>query len=341
MTDVAIVGAGTAGAGTAYALDNVATVTVLEKSGGVCGRTATRRKHGCRYDHGANYFKDEDPVVTELVTETLDTEGLVDIDAPVWTFDGTGEIIEGHDSDERKWTYRAGITQLAKRVFGRTDAVVETETRIETIERTDGWQLVDANGHDLGRFDALVLTPPAPQTADLLAASGWDHTLRTDLETGIREVSFRTTTTVVLHYPFALDRPYYALVNTDKDHAIGWLSHEEEKPGHVPDGEALLIAQMSPQWSTERYSDSPERNTADAAELVAGLLDDERLADPDWTDCQKWRYAQPDGAVDTEVLSRAAAHDLFFAGDWVAGQGRVHLALRNGFDIGEHIAKQI
>ncbi|WP_049899336.1 NAD(P)/FAD-dependent oxidoreductase [Halococcus agarilyticus] len=340
---VAIVGAGAAGAGAAYALrDTAIDVTVFEKSRGVCGRAATRRKHGCRYDHGANYFKDEDARVTELVTEDLDTEGLAEAEGPVWTFDADGTISEGRDADDHKWTYRAGITQLAKRLFDRTDATIEKSTRVGGIEHVDGgWTLADTDGTDLGRFDSLLLTPPAPQTADLLAATEWNDDLRNDLETAVRDVSFRPTITAVLHYPFELDRPYYALVNTDKDHEIGWCSREECKPGHVPDGESLLIVQLGADWSADRIDDPPEGVTTDAADLTADLLNDDRLADPDWTDFQGWRYAQPGDTVASEPLDRAKGHDLFFAGDWVAGEGRVHLALRNGLDTGERIADRL
>ncbi|MGQ5516363.1 NAD(P)/FAD-dependent oxidoreductase [Halococcus saccharolyticus] len=340
---VAIVGAGAAGAGAAYALENtVAEVTVFEKSRGVCGRAATRRKNDCRYDHGANYFKDEDFRVTELATEILDTDGLVEAEGPIWTFDASGTVSEGRDVDDHKWTYRAGITQLAKRLFGRTEVTIEKSTRVGGIERVDGgWTLADTDGTDLGRYDSLLLTPPAPQTADLLAATKWDDDLRRDLETAIRNVSFRPTITAVLHYSFEIDRPYYALVNTDKDHEIGWCSREECKPGHVPDGESLLIVQLGADWSADRIDDPPAETVADAADLTADLLDDDRLTDPDWTDYQGWRYAQPGGAVAAEPLDRAAEHDLFFAGDWVAGEGRVHLALRNGLDTGEWIANRL
>jgi renalase len=342
MTDVAVVGAGAAGAAAAYALRDAATITVFEKSTGVCGRAATRHEDGCHYDYGANYFKDEDPDVTDLVTDVLDTEGLVDIAEPVWTFDGAGTISEGRDSDERKWTYREGIDRLAARLFDETAATVELRTRIETIAREgDRWRLADTDGEDLGTFDAVLLTPPAPQTATLVREAEWEASLGQELADAIEQVPYRTTLTAVLHYPFELDRPYYALVNTEGEHDIGWLSREACKPGHVPDGESLLIAQMGPEWSTERYAESTERIADAAADATADLLDDDRLAEPDWVDSQGWRLAQPDDAVDEDVLDQAADHDLFFAGDWVAGEGRVHLALRSGLDAGERMATQL
>ena len=337
--ELAIVGAGAAGAAAAYALRGTDhEVTVLEKSRGVCGRAATRRKHGCTYDHGANYIKADSDRVTELVTETLPTEGLVDIGEPVWTFDHAGRITESDRQEERKWSYEAGITQLAKRLFAEADADIAFETRVGGLTRDgDGWRLRDIDDGALGRFDAVLLTPPAPQTADLLAATDWDDPLAEELTSAVEAVPFRTIYAVLLHYPFDLDVPWYGLVNTDREHEVGWLSRESCKPGHVPDGE-LLVAQMSPAWSRRRYDDPSEAVKANAASLVADLLEDERLAEPDWTDRQGWRYAQPDAAVDPDPLRAAEAHDLYLAGDWVAGEGRVHLAVESGLDVGGRIA---
>ncbi len=338
--DIAIVGAGAAGAGAAYVLDDAdATVTVFEKSRGVCGRAATRRHDDCRYDHGANYIKSGDARVTELLTEELDTEGLVDIAEPIWVFDGDGEISEGRDADDHKWTYESGITQLAKRLFGRTDATVENGVRVsEPVRENEGWRLYDTDHRDLGYFDVVLLTPPAPQTADLLGSANWEHTLCRELREAAAVVPYRTIVSAVLHYPFELDRPYYALVNTDDEHDVGWVSREECKDGHVPDGESLLIVQMSPDWSVDHYDADEETVTTGATEQVTALFDDERLADPDWTDTQHWRYALPDDGIDRETVDRAADHGLYLAGDWVAGEARVSAALRSGLEAGTDIA---
>ncbi len=40
------------------------------------------------------------------------------------------------------------------------------------------WRLEDDEGADLGHFDAALLTPPAPQTADLLGQSRCTRRLR-------------------------------------------------------------------------------------------------------------------------------------------------------------------
>jgi hypothetical protein len=292
---------------------------------------------------------------TDDLLRELGEEGLVDVELPVWTFTADGEVSEGDADrgDAHKWTWEAGITQLAKRLLDRTDATVELESRVESIARsgsagdgsgkgdaaTDGgWHLTDADGDDHGPFDALLLTPPAPQTADLLDATDWNDDRLPALRDAVADVEYRSTLSAILHYPFETDRPWYGLVNVDKEHDAGWLSREECKRGHVPDGESLLVVQMGADWSSEHYDDDGSEVASAAAATAADLLDDDRLRDPDWTDVSRWRYAQPDGGVDADAVRAAEDAGLYVAGDWVVGEGRVHRALWNGYDAGERIA---
>lgn len=341
--EIGIIGAGVAGLGVAYELRGAdAEVTLLEKSRGVGGRTATRRKNGCVYDHGANYITpdpDLEGFMRGLEGERTDSDHgrLVEIEEPVWTFDSSGTISPGEERDRPALTYADGITRFAKNVLATTDATLELETRVESLARDgDRWRV--ESGEQVYRFDALVLTPPAPQTATLLADADWDDPRRAGLVGAIESVPYRTILSVLLHYPVELDRPYYALVNTDKDHEVGWCSREECKAGHVPDGESLLVAQMAPEWSLERYDEPEERIASAAADVVSELLDEPRLASPDWTDSQCWRHALPDEGVDTDVLARAESSALFFVGDWVTGEGRVAAAFESGRDLGRRLS---
>ncbi|MBZ6496212.1 NAD(P)/FAD-dependent oxidoreductase [Natrinema longum] len=346
MERIGVVGAGAAAAAATEGLERTAAeteITVLEKSRGLCGRAATRRRDDVVYDYGANYVTSDDERVVDLLTETVDADGLVDITDPVWTFDRDGDVSPGEDRDGHKWTYRQGLTQIAKRLFDRTDATIHRETRIETLHRTadgeDGvWHLEDTDGTRWGPFETLLLSPPAPQTASLLRSADWDADERDRLVEAVEGVPYRTVWTGVFHYPFELERPYYALVNTDKDHEIGWIGREECKPGHVPDGESLLIVQANHEWSVDRYDEPPAANEERLAALTADLLDDQRLRDPDWTDHQGWRYALPEAAVPEGPLQRAQAAGLYCLGDWVAGEARLHAALRNGIETAEQIS---
>lgn len=341
MHTVGIVGAGAAAAALSDVLtksDRAVDITVLEKSGGVCGRAATRRRDGIRYDYGANYLKDDDERVTSLITDDLDDAGLVDVAEPVWTFDAAGTIEEGREDDERKWSYEAGLTQVAKRLFGRTDATVHRRTRVARIEREDDrWLLTDDDGERWGPFDVLVLNPPAPQTAALLEPTDVED----DLVAAVDAVPYRSVWTAVFHYPFELDYPYYGLVNVDKAHDIGWVSREECKPGHVPDGESLLIVQANGEWTVEHRDRDPETNLDALCEATADLIGDDRLREPDWRDHQHWRYALPEAGVDREPLRRVEADGLYCVGDWVDGEARLHAALRNGLETGDRLVETL
>ncbi|TKX74214.1 NAD/FAD-dependent oxidoreductase [Halorubrum sp. GN11_10-6_MGM] len=355
MTDVGIVGAGAGAAAAAFVIDETvpdADVTVFEKSGGLCGRAATRRHDDLTYDYGANYLKSDDDRVVDLVTEMLDDEGLVDVTEPVYTFDADEEVSPGRDADDHKWSYRRGLTQIAKRLFDRTDATVHRRTRIETVRRVGSedapngtgegrWELDDADGETHGPFDVLLMNPPAPQTAELLRTAEWDDPLRETLVDAVGDVEYGSVWTAILRYPFALDVPYYALVNTDKEHAVGWISREECKAGHVPDGETLLVVQANDAWSAAHYDDDPVENVDALAEHTADIVGDERLADPAWTDHQGWRYALPEGGVDRGPVDSARDAGLYLLGDWVAGEGRLHAAIANGLDVGERVAYAI
>lgn len=338
--NIGVIGAGAASAAACHALDTTvpdAEITVLEKSGGLCGRAATRRREDIVYDYGANYVKDVDDRVVALLTETLSTEGLVSIEESIHVFDENGQVSEGRANDGRKWTYRSGLTQIAKRLFSQTEATVHRKTRVTQLQNEDDWFLIDDDGTTWGPFDIVLCSPPAPQTATLLSEADWSASIRESLATEIGDVEYRTVWTAILGYETALSAPYYALVNPGKDHEVGWIAREECKPGHVPDGQSVLIVQANNDWSVENLDASPEWIVDSLAELTAGVVGTPRLADPDWTDHQRWRYAIPEEAVPSGLVDRASDHGLYLLGDWIPGEGRLHAALRNGLDTAEQI----
>ena len=340
---VAVIGAGAAGLAAAWALRDEAEVTVFEKSRGVSGRAATRRRTTdaglWRYDHGAQYVKTPEGAARDLLHDALPTGDLVDIDRPVWTFDETGHIEpgdEGHNRDG-KWTYRTGVSALGKHLAEASGATIRTETRVHGLERTaQGWR-VHADGAAHGPFDAVLVTPPAPQSADLVQASTLDADLRALLVDGLRQATYRKIYALVLAYEESLPRPgeAYAFVNTDGAHPVSWFAFEEDKPGHAPHG-SLLMAHMAADWTRDHYTLDLDDLVAAARPILSDLLDTP-LDEPDWADRQRWRYALPDAAADADALALGAEHGLFFAGDFMAGKGRVHLALESGLTAADHI----
>jgi len=340
---VAIVGAGVAGCATAYGLGNAdAEVTVFERRSEAGGRAATREREGCSYDVGANYLTAEDQRVQELVDGPL-ADDLVAVDGAVWTLDADGEIAPGREDGASKWTGRRGVADLGTALLDRADCDRRLDTDVAGLQRTgDGsWTLLAGTplGDDAARagpFDDVVLTPPAPVTAELLR----DVPIADSLCAAARSIEYRPITTVAARYDRALEWPYYALVDTSKTLDLGWIAREECKPGHVPSDGSLVIIQASPEWS-HRHRTAEDAVIADAAtDVLARLLDDPALADPRWTEVVRWKHALTDDVLAASVRREPADAGLHVAGDWVAGESRLNAAIVSGLETADLLREQ-
>ncbi|WP_298819355.1 NAD(P)/FAD-dependent oxidoreductase [Chloroflexus sp.] len=332
MKTVAIIGAGMAGLAAARALVTTGlTPVVFEKSRGVGGRAATRRIGDFCFDHGAQYVKAPSPALQDLIAATGDA---VTIARPVWTFTADNQIAPGDPSsaDEQKWTWPTGITRLAKYLAAGLNVYLET-TVAGIHSNSDGYHLYAEDGRALGCFDAIILTAPAPQSAAILSASAGMPAVRSLIES-LQQVQYRRSISITVAYPRRPDTPWYALVNVDRQHSISWLACEHEKPGRAPDNAGLLIAQMSDQWASTHWDGLSKGTFAPDAALpqpisealaaIQPLVGD--LGTPLWINLQRWRYALPDTAAPVTMTER-----IVLAGDLVAGQGRVHLAIESGW----------
>jgi len=341
LKSIAIVGAGCGGLAAAHTLRDAGhTVTIFERSDEVGGRAATRRRQGFTYDHGAQYIKGGSAVSSALITERFPAADLVDIAKPVWVFDQQGHIQEGDPLQNRepKWTYRSGLNTLARCMALGLE--IRGRTRVGHLRRTSaGWSLFDSLGHPVGEFERVLIAVPAAHALELVESSLLPEAEGESICVQLRKASYRPLISVMLGYqPTPRVRPYYALVNTDKTHALSWLAWEHEKsPERVPRQMGLLIAQMAPHYSREWWWAPSEEVIRDVAKHVATLLD-KPLSSPCFTDLCHWRDALPAETTDGEQLNAIALPlGLAFCGDAYVG-GRVHLALENGVAVARQIA---
>lgn len=335
---VAVVGAGAAGAAAATVLADDVDVRVFEKESRVGGRSRTHERGDCRYEVGANYLTPADEDVVALIETDVFEDCLLELDDTIRHFDGDGTVGASGNTGSRHLTCTDGLAQVPARLLKHVDVEPTLDTEVASLERGDNeWTIRDDTAEILGTFDAVVLTPPAPLAADLLGRSAWPHEDCRALREAIESVPYRPIASVVCHYPFELDVDWYALVNDDREHPLGWIAREECKLGHVPAGETVLLVQCSSDFTIDHYGADPDEIVQKASDLVAGLLGDERLAEPDWTDHHCWRYAVPEDGVDPERLDCATDHDLYVAGDWVVGEDRMNGALRSGLATGEAV----
>lgn len=330
---VAVIGAGAAGLAAARTLRQRPGITVAlyERGAALGGRLATGRREGFIFDHGAQNLRAPTPALERLLRDELAADGLRDIGLPVWLFSGAGAITPGDPAlnAEAKWIYRGGIGQLTDRLAEGLD--VRRETPVAALAPShDRWLLSGDANQPLGAADAVLLTPPAPEAAAILAASTLGAELRQTLLDALGRARYRRCVSLALAYAVRVERPFYALLNIDRAHPIAWLALEHAKaPERCPPGHSLLMAQMSPRWSDEHWDATPAAAEQLVAPLVASLLGD-GLGAPLWSDIARWPYALPDSGADFDTLNGSGS-GLFFAGDYTAGLGRVHLAIESGW----------
>ncbi len=344
---LAIIGAGIAGLTAASTISAPDQITIYEKSRGLGGRAATRwhdLPDGRRVyvDHGAQYLRDESAAMHAILQAESPAAGspdspLADIGRPVWTFDAANRISEGDRAQNTapKWSYKNGMSQLGRSLVTTHALHVTLETRVAYFKyaKAQFW-LYDQNDQAIGLpTDQLLITIPAGQAADLIAASDLPSGEKTTLETELRKAIYRRCLSITLGYDRPVTAvPYYALINSDRAHALAWLAFEHAKPGHVPPGQSVIIAQMAATYSRDQW-DTPDV-TAEVAQMVSTLLGED-LTQPDWNNTQRWRYSQPDTTISDAGLN-GVFDGLWFAGDYTRG-GRVHLAAQSGADVAAQI----
>ncbi len=340
MTDVAIVGAGVAGLAAAWALKGYGhTATIFEASGRLGGRASTVERATLRFDDGAQFFRTDTALTAEAVLHRLPTIDLLDIRRDVRPFDSSGALGPGDDAQNAapKWVYRHGIAHLATLLWRATGATVQLNWSVTSVAPTaSGWRVRGDKG-DAGPFAAALVTTPPSAARRLVEASVFDIPTKTELLSGLETGRHRPIISVALGLGAALGAPEdaYALVNSDRRHAISWLAFEDAKPGYVPAGHGVLVAQMAAHWSEPRMAATDREVASEAAGAVSGLLD--RRITPCWWHVTRWSEALPDALIDASKLAIAEPDGLFVAGDGLIG-GRVHLALESGLAAGQRIA---
>ena len=338
-----IVGAGISGLATAYTISKQSshiTMHCIEKSRGVGGRAATRRRDGAVFDHGAQFFRTNDPLQLDFFREQLDASQLVDIRKPVWTFTHDNMIAVGDPAQNNapKLVYRPGINHLGKLLMP-DNLHMSFQTRVHSFTHDHNkFHCFDSDQQEIAVGDAILLTPPAPQTIDIVRASQLDTDVQRTLINALEPATYRPCLSITLAFAQQFAFPFYALVNSDRQHDISWLAFEHDKDAsRAPAHQSLITIQLAPNASRLYWDADIPTLTTTFLPAISSLLDC-TLSSPLWVDRQGWRYALPDGKADTHQLQMyERSHGVYFAGDALSGLGRVHLALQSGFDVAQRI----
>ena len=290
----------------------------MDKSSGVGGRLATRRIGAARVDHGAQFFTVRGGELGTLVEGWL-SRGV----AREWCR-GFRRPPDGHP----RYVGAAGMTDLAKDLASNLD--VTLSTRIERLSpgAAGGWVARSDRGATVAA-DAVVLTPPVPQSLTLLGALA-----APEADDALRAISYTPTLSL--------------LAVLDADPGIpppGGLQLSEGPLSWVADNRAKGVSSVpavtvhaGPQASAEWWG-------LDSAAATSVLLDAARpwvgTRDPRQAQLVRWRYATPDVAHPEPCLVAVDTdRPVVCAGD-AFGEPRVEGAFLSGLAAADAVAERL
>lgn len=323
---VAIIGGGMAGLTAAAELARAGVaVSVFDKGRGVSGRVSTRLAGQRQFDHGAQYFTVRDERFAKRVA-AWEQAGFV---AP-WT----GVIASlGKDAPPAKTRYvgTPGMNAVGQALAAEAQAagaLVMTGVRVTPPKPIEGrLQLTADSGEQLGVFEQVLITTPAPQAAELLVASP-------PLANAAKSVRMTGCWTAMVAFSEPIDSDYDAAFVEESP--LSWIARNGSKPGR-PDNAAAgdcWVLHGSPEWSEANL----ERDAADAADALLEAFFHASGQSPrsaDWLVGHRWRFALPENPL-PERAPTDAGRGLYAAGDWCGGP-RVEGAFLSGLAAAERI----
>ncbi len=306
---VLIVGAGMSGlaAGRSLAAEGIA-VTLIDKGRALGGRMATRRIGAAAFDHGAQHVSVRSGLFAAEVRRLVE-RGT----ARVWL--RSQSVTHPERGIEERYVGVHGMRRIPE-VLGEGLPVI-TGVAVERMAVARSGVAAIAEGTTIATADAAILTPPAPQTLQLLERSG----LATrPIAEELAAVAYDATLAVmaVLDAPAGLPDGHRAF----PDGPVAWLADNQQKGvSAVP----ALTVHSSAQFAADHLE-------ADPAEWSVELL---RAAQPHHDGnvidalTHRWRYAQPRSARNDGARLVEAAAPVVLAGELFAG-ARVEGAYTSG-----------
>lgn len=204
---------------------------------------------------------------------------------------------------------------------------VQLSTRVTSVS-TDGYQWTAiTEGNRQFNGNALILTPPVPQSLALLEAGGISLPIKEsqNLEALLYDPCIAVL--AILDGRSSIPSPGGVELESGP---LRWLADNTQK-GISPDRTAITL-HASPEYSRQHFEAEPQSIAdyllSEASPWLSGRI-------PDWQ-VHKWRYSQPVHSYPELYLKVPGWLPLYFAGDAFGGP-RVEGAAISGLAVAEEI----
>lgn len=319
---IAVIGGGLAGLNCANMLSDVADVTVFEKSNKVGGRMATRfdsdGTYDYAFDHGAQYFTVKHPIFKLFVNTLVDQQVVTRWDARFVEFDQTNIKLKRVWSD----AFPHYVGTPAMRSIGEhlaRDMDVRLNHHVSGVVREQGqWQLSFLDQSDLGEFDWVIMTLPAPQANHLI-------TLNQYFDVHVPSIVMKPCFALMLAYPTAEILPWDAALISNS--LLSWVSVNTTKPNRA--GPTSVVVMSDNDWADKNFNQDEAVIIAKMMKSLAGIVD-QNFNGASYIKLKKWRYANAT-KLDAELDLMNESMGLAYCGDWCK-VGRVESAFMSSYN---------
>ena len=317
--EILIVGSGLAGMSAGRILSALGyQVTVFDKGFRCGGRFATRRIDDFSFDHGTPYFKPSQ--IPEDLKDILEKPYIRS-----WPYDLSEK---GEDALVSMPAMRSFPEELGRGLD------VRQGVEIEKLSFSDDVFIAETADTSSGPYDAVLLTAPGPQTADLIEGL---LPLGEDLLQAARKVTYAPQFSVLIGYDFLRDAPAIIHNPTPK---IAKIVNQAKKPDR-PKKSAFVVF-CAPEWSFENL----DRPKDEVAQIILKDLQNilfehgvagDGLDNPVYLAAHSWRYCRLETSAGlTPVAQIDPRSALAVAGDWIMLPD-THGALSSGINAARQI----
>ncbi|MGE0103338.1 MAG: NAD(P)/FAD-dependent oxidoreductase [Blastocatellales bacterium] len=316
-----IIGAGISGLLAARELERQGIrVTVIDKGRRAGGRMATRRIDDATCDHGAQFFTVRSPRFQAIVDELL-AKGIVEEWARGFA-DHSGEVAgDGHP----RYRGIGGMNAVPGYLSSGID--VRCSTRVVSLNVSDGrWIARDEGGADY-IADALIMTPPAPQSVALLDSG--NALLPMPARRILEEITYDPCLALMALTSSSIPDPGGIRFDSGP---ISWMADNSRK-GISPTVPSITI-HASPEFSRTHWDTPPE----DVAIMLFEAAEKFINSEIGTYQLHRWRYSQPVDVYPEPCLAVDGAPPLIFAGDAFGGP-KVEGAAISGMEAAQKVVE--
>ena len=225
------------------------------------------------------------------------------------------------------YTAPNGMSAIAR--FLAKDLEIQLSKRVVSLSLFDDcWHLQFENSNTRVVAKAVVVAIPAPQALTLLKPITSPVVLDS-----LRQVEFSSCISVIAGYPANMPLPSWQALTVIDDDTLAWIGNDSSK--RLGMTTPIFVFHSAAKFA-QTYIDTEDLQPVGQQLLNKAVKLFPELANPDWLQCDRWRYAFPTIPLADNCLNAHTPQPLVCCGDWCGG-----FNLEGAMRSGNAAAKQI